>query len=136
MADKPSFLGSLASAAIGYVKGAIAGGLVGIAGGAAVGALVGLATGGLGAAVIGGAYIGGSVLASIGGLAGAVTDVVKYRSPPQPTMDDVKNVANAAYAQGMAVGQQIEQEREVASTRFRDQISRERTAMGVSQQIH
>lgn len=120
--QKASFFSSVMGGIGGYFKGMLAGGVVGAAGGALVGAVIAgftLLTGGVGtlgvaAAVVGaqalsGALIGGSALASIGAIAGAITGVVKTREANQPTAQDVVNVAKISFAQGVAVGHHLEQ---------------------------
>jgi hypothetical protein len=104
---KPSFFSSVASGIKGFFKGIIAGGTVGVLTGGIVGGIVGALTlnpmsilGGIGL----GAAIGGATFASIGAAAGTTTEVVRSREIGQVSGQDVANVANIAFAQGVTVG--------------------------------
>lgn len=140
--EKPSFLSSVVSGAKGWVKGLLAGGVVGVVTGGLVGVVVGVATGGFGIAALGaagvGAYVGGSILGSIGSLAGTVTEVVRSREAGQPSANDILNVAKVSYAQGIATGHALsqQQQQEAEQTAFRDRIIKERAAAAQSQIIH
>jgi hypothetical protein len=157
MADnqKPSFMRSMISGIAGYAKGAIAGGLVGALAGAAIGGVIALfspeagieifkaiATAGtqvpaLGATAIGaigGALSGGAVLASIGAFTGAITGVVKSREVAQQDLQQVADIAKASFAQGMAMGQELEQQR--SKTPWQDRIAAERTQTQSGPTLH
>lgn len=123
---KATFVQSVMAGIGGWVKGALSGGIVGAIGGALVGALVGgallaagtvalPATGALaaGAAIVGltaakGAAVGAAALGSIGATAGTITGVMRSREIGQPSAEDVVNVAKISFAQGVAVGHNIE----------------------------
>ena len=146
MAQKPSFFKSTKEGIAGFIKGTLAGGLVGIIAGGLVGAIIGAATGGFGLAVTGagallGAAYGGAVLGSIGSLAGTMTGVVRSREAGQVSGQDVTNIANIAFAQGLSMGH----ERAMASPetsgpesrKFREMIDRQREqAATQSKSIH
>jgi len=125
---RPSFFSSVRSGITGFVKGSIAGGLLGIISGVLVGAAIAaisLATVanpiGFVAAMGMGAYIGGTSLAFIGAAAGTMTGVVRSREAGQPTANDVVNVAKISFAQGVAVGHNIEHSQQMeTSTTHRD----------------
>lgn len=139
MADNvkpPSFFRTMMSGIRGYFKGTFVGGIVGILAGAAIGALVALA---LPASVIGTATVGsmalagaatvGSLFASVGALSGMVTDVVRSRQTAYHSAADTATVANIAFTQGVAVGQQMSVAEGEQRT-FRDKIEQERAAQG------
>jgi len=137
MADnKPSFLGSFADGAWGYIKGALVGAAIGIAAGAAIGAVLGLLTGGValaGAAALIGAKVGGSIMATIGSISGAATEVVKGREVGQPTVQDMANMAKISFVRGVGVGQQMQQA-QAAEQNVHRQRELERRAQLASQQ--
>ena len=130
--NKPSFFSSTMSGIGGYFKGAIAGALVGAAALAAITgilALTPLATAGaIGIAAAWGAGIFGSV----GAVAGATTGVVKSREVAQVDAQDVVNVANIAFAQGLVTGHEITAENPKAaaleSKKFRELVDKQRAA--------
>jgi hypothetical protein len=145
---KASFFSSVMSGIGGYFKGMLAGGVVGAVGGALVGAVIagitlatgGVATAGIAAALIGGqaltgALIGGSALASIGAIAGAITGVVKSREANQPTAEDVVNVAKISFAQGVAVGHNLEhaQHHQQGKGQHADRYLKEKAAVAMAE---
>ncbi len=130
---KPSFLRSMWEGIKGYIKGAIAGGIIGIVAGGIIGGLLSAFVPGAGEAVMAalsthgseaaaalmdlgapaaGAILGASTLGSafstMGGMAGAVTGVVRSREtegnmvPAEQAMNAVK----VAVVQGMAIENQ------------------------------
>jgi hypothetical protein len=117
--NKPSFLGSMMSGVGGYVKGLLAGGAIGAITGGILGAVVTL---GNPLGIAAGAAIGGATLGGIGALAGTVTGVVKAREAQAPAAQDVVNLANITFAQGVATGQQLEH----AKGGFRARLEAER----------
>jgi len=141
MPKPTSFFSSVMSGIAGYVKGALAGGVVGAIGGAVVGAAIGaftIATGGTFLAALAtvgtAAAVGGVSLASIGSIAGAMTGVVKSREAGQPSASDVVNVAKISFAQGVAVGHNIEHSaNQQQSTTHRDRVTQERAAVALSE---
>jgi hypothetical protein len=141
---KPSFLRSVMSGIGGYIKGALTGVTVGGLTGAGIGALVGIATGGVGAAAALGAALGASLLGTIGATAGTMTAIVRNREAAQPSADDVVKVAKISFAQGVAVGHNLEQaagqQAEMAETsKWRDKYAQEQAARAMgspSQSIH
>lgn len=142
MKPKASFVSSTWEGIKGYVKGVVAGGIIGIIGGAIGGAVLGFVTGGFGleaaiaTGLMGGA-IGGVSLAGIGGVAGAMTGVVRSREANQPTAEDIVNVAKISFAQGVGVGQHLghEQVRQATKsvTHHQDKIKGERAAMALAE---
>ena len=137
---KSSFFRSTMEGIKGYVKGAIAGGLTGIVAGAAVGAIVGifLPMGSIAAAGVGAMWVG-SALAGLGSFSGMATGVVQSREGAKINAQDVINVANISFAQGVSSAQQLAQaeEKSQPSTRWRDrEAQRRQVAMQQSQQIH
>lgn len=143
---KPSFAGSVMAGIGGWIKGALSGGIVGAIAGAVVGAVVGgiglaiaanpvtLAAGALavGATALTGAGIGAAALGSIGSVAGTVTGVVKSREVGQPTAEDVVNVAKISFAQGVAVGHNIEHAAHTQG-KHADKVTSERAAMAMAE---
>lgn len=166
MADnqKPSFISSVISGTKGYIKGMLGGGIVGALAGLAIGAVIALLSPASGITMLGaisteaastlatagmttfagalsGSLLGASFFGSVGGLAGAMTNVVKSREAAAPSASDVVGVAKATFAQGIAVGVQLAKEQGAAepeSTKFRDKVAQERAAQAatVSQQVH
>ena len=148
MPTKPTFFSSVLSGIAGYVKGMIVGGVTGGAVGAAVGAVIGIAAllvGGatlplipamlaIGGMAMGGAVLGGSFMAGIGALSGTVTGVVKSREASQPSTQDVLNVANISFAQGVESGRAMEQQQE--ETKWRDRYAKEKATPEQSQRAH
>jgi hypothetical protein len=138
MADgKPSFISSTLSGISGSLKGMLTGGGVGAIMGAVVGGIIGgLATGGAGIGVgaIVGAELLGITMGAIGALSGTVTAVVASREAAQPTASDMVNVAKIAYAQGVSVGKQMEQEqsKEAESTKWRDRHAQEQASKAIA----
>lgn len=133
MAQGKSFLGSLTDGVKGFAKGLLAGGVAGALIGGVVGATIGLLTGGVGivgAMALAGALNGGAILASIAAPAGTVTGVIKGREAAQPSTQDVVNLANMAFAQGVAVGHERAMENpeksQQESRQFRDMIEKQR----------
>jgi hypothetical protein len=153
---KPGFLSSMMSGIKGWVKGAIAGGVIGLIAGAVIGGVVALInpvagaevfalttaeTASLGAAtitVIGTALAGASALGSLGGLAGAMTEVVRSREAAQPSAQDIVGVAKMSFAQGVAVGHNIaqQQQQEQAGPSFVERENQRRAAAAQSQLVH
>lgn len=131
--QRPSFLSSVMAGVMGAVKGALALGAIAAVGGAAVGAIasggaipVALAFAGLAG------YAGGLLGASIGGYTG----VLQSREAAAPDAQDIINVANISFAQGVEVGhhqqaaqQSIAQVRE-AKNHFQEQLAAQRAGVG------
>lgn len=144
--EKPTFFQSMKSGINGYIKGLFAGGAVGAVTGALVGAAVaGLAAAGvitIGATTLGaigiGALVGANIFAGIGALSGMATEVVRSRERGQVSGQDVANVANIAFAQGITVGHELTVQNEQAagkkSDHFRKMVE-ERRAHTEQQQI-
>lgn len=140
--QKTSFIKSVLSGITGFVKGAVTGGVVGAVSGAAVGAVVGLLTGGVGAAgaaaLVGLGY-GAPIFAWIGGLTGMATGVVHSREP-EVSAQDVVNVANIAFAQGVQVGHEMTvahgQQAEAESRRWRAMEEQRRAQITEQQRQH
>jgi hypothetical protein len=152
---RPSFLSSMTSGIGGFFKGMLSGGVIGAVGGAllALAALgITAVTGvdvldaavpllgdvGIGA-VIGataatGAAIGGSALATVGAAAGTVTGVVKSREEGLPRAEDIVNVAKISFAQGVAVGHNIEHSaHQQQAGKHAEKVTAERAAMAVAE---
>ncbi|MFW0776616.1 MAG: hypothetical protein ACN2B6_02730 [Rickettsiales bacterium] len=110
MAKGTSFIESVSAGIRGYAKGLLVGGATGAVAGAVVGAIAVAVTGGglglaaLGAGALTGALSAGAAFAAIGAIAGLATDVVRSREKNQVSAEDVTNVANIAFAQGLAMG--------------------------------
>ncbi|MDX1975452.1 MAG: hypothetical protein SFT92_07225 [Rickettsiales bacterium] len=137
--DKPSFFESVISGIAGSVKGLLAGGAVGATLGGLIGGLLGaltLSPAMIGVGAIAGASLLGSTMAAVGGLAGTVTGVVKSRERSGPNEQDIVNLANIAFAQGVSAGQEMQQNQ--SKTSFTQRIMNERAAQppGASQSIH
>jgi hypothetical protein len=139
--SKPSFFRSTLSGIAGTFKGALAGAGVGAVMGAVLGAGFAVATGGFGLAAIAfGAIVGAELLAIpmsiVGALSGTVTGVVTSRETAQPSAGDMMNVAKIAYAQGVSVGRQLEQEQGqgTETTKWRDRHAQEQAAKAVAPQ--
>ena len=136
MAEKPSFLSSVASGIKGWAKGLLVGGMLGAASGAVIGAIVGVATAGFAApalAIIGtGMIMGASILGGAGAMAGTMTEVVRSRETA-PAADDVLNVAKISYAKGVSDGHQLAQEQ---GTKWQDQEKARAGARSASQLVH
>lgn len=157
---KPSFISSVASGIGGFIKGALSGGIMGALGGALVGlAAVGIAaiviptapiaaaagflglaadaTVGavLGSAALTGAAVGGAALATVGAGAGTMTGVIRSREEGQPKAEDIVNVAKISFAQGVAVGHNIEHSAQVqhGHTKHADKVTNERAAMAMAE---
>ena len=146
---KPSFFSSVASGIGGFVKGALSGGIMGIIGGALVGAAVaaigfiaapavGLTTAAIataiGAEAAIGAVLGGAALATIGAAAGTMTGVIKSREEGQPRAEDIVNVAKISFAQGVAVGHNIEHSaHQQHASKHADKVTTERAAMAMAE---
>ncbi len=156
---KPSFFSSVASGIGGFVKGALSGGIMGVIGGSLIAlAAVGIAavagvpmlgvgsvaaflateaatTGAVvGAAAITGAAVGGAALATIGAGAGTITGVIKSREEGQPKAEDIVNVAKISFAQGVAVGHNIEHSaHQQHATKHADKVTTERAAMAMAE---
>jgi|GEM_PF-4795429 len=146
---RPSFIGSVMSGIGGWIKGALSGGLVGALGGALVGAIVGgvglaLATGAApltlaaGAIAVGlsaatGAGIGAAALGAVGAVAGTVTGVVRSREAGQPSAEDVVNVAKISFAQGVAVGHNIEHAAHTQGNKHTTKVTTDRAAMAMAE---
>ena len=134
-----SFFGSIAGAVksgIGSMfKGSIALGIVGALVGAVMGAIAAPAGGMLAgaAAVAVGLGLEGAV---VGGFLGAITGVLKSREQHGPDAQDVVNVANMAFAQGVAVGRGQEIGRDVGHTRktdhFQQQLAAEKSGAAIA----
>lgn len=103
--QKPSFTSSLIAGAVGFAEGLLVLGLVGAIAGGGVGAILG-ATGLLAGEILGGAMVGaintGLIAASIGATVGPIVGVIQHRESASVDTQDVINVANIAFAQGMA----------------------------------
>ncbi len=122
---KPTFMESTLGGIKGTVKGLIAGGAIGAATGGVAGVVLGIfAPPLMPLLALGGALIGGATLGSIGSLAGTVTGVVQTRESKRPEAQDVVNIANMAFAQGVDAGQQMAQ----ARGGFVDRIAAERAS--------
>lgn len=132
LGNKPSFFSSVMSGIKGFVKGAFTGGFVGALVGGLIGAGLSAMTGGLAAPMVllgaigTGATFGGVVFSSIGSVAGAFTEVIRSREPQQPSAQDIVNIANIAFAQGVAASQHYNLDVDERSTKFRDRLAAER----------
>ncbi len=149
MADKPTFFGSLNASSWGFVKGAIALGVIGALGGAIIG--TGLGAFGIGVATtttsfvslagavkgaLLGAAIGAASLAELGAVIGTYTGVMQYREAATPSAQDIINVANISFAQGVSVGKNqniseraAEQVKE-AKRHFQETLTQQRGQLG------
>lgn len=157
---KPSFFSSVASGIGGFFKGALSGGAIGIIGGSllalaavgiaavagapvmatatAIGATMGIEVGigtVIGAVAAAGAVVGGTSMAAVGAAAGTMTGVVRSREEGQPKAEDIVNVAKISFAQGVAVGHNIEHSAQVqhGQTKHADKITTERAAMAMAE---
>ncbi len=122
---RPSFFYSVTRGIRGYLKGAIAGGSLGMAAGIALGAVVGAITGGLAAIATGAILFGLYGMLStgaVGAFAGLATEVVKSRETDLPSAGGIVNLANMAFAQGVASAEIGGPE----TTKFRNKILSER----------
>ncbi len=117
--QRPSFFESVKEGAKGWIKGALAGGSVGAVTGGIIGFLVTL---GNPFGALAGAVALGGLFSTIGATAGTVTGVVRSREARIPSTQDMLNLANITYAQGVATGQQLEQ----AKGGYADKIAAER----------
>ena len=151
MADKPSFFSSLTAGAIGMVKGTLALGIIGALVGSGVGAIAGASGLLAGTAVLAdaaavglsatftGAVLGSALFAqlgsSLGGIAGAVTGVMQNREQHGADAQDVTNIANMAFAQGIEAGrsqhvsEQSKQEVKTAADHFQKQLAAEKSGV-------
>jgi hypothetical protein len=105
--DKVSFLDSLKAGAFGMAKGAVMLGLLGIVAGGALGAALGAASiipGGAATAATLGAIAFGQMGTVIGTIIGGFTGVVASREVQAVDAQDVINIANISFAQGVEVG--------------------------------
>src|SRR5262245_20877852 len=102
--DKPSFFHSMRSGISGFSKGLFAGGAVGALNGLVVGAILAIFSGP--GVILGSIATGIALFASVGAFSGTVTEVVRSREAHQVSGQDVANVANIAFAQGVQVGHQ------------------------------
>lgn len=149
MADgKPSFFSSVASGITGSLKGAAVGSLVGAVLGAAIGATIAIFTAGFGlAAIASGAALGASIvgvtMGAIGSASGMVTGIVTHHEAAKSPAE-MENIVKVAYAKGVSVGRQIEQEQlqahrqahEHEDTKWRDRHAQEQAAQAISKTIH
>jgi len=126
MADQPSFFNTLMSGTKGMAKGAaILGGI-----GLVTGALLSFVFGGA-PAVIGGAIGFALMGGAAGSLIGAFTGVAQSREIQAADPQDIINLANITFAQGVAVGRSKELskqnavELEQAASSFREKIASE-----------
>jgi hypothetical protein len=139
--EEPSFFQSVKSGIGGFIKGIFAGGTVGAVTGAVIGAAVaGLAAAGaitIAATALGaigtGALIGAVAFGAIGSFSGMTTEVVKSRQKIHHVSgQDVLNVANIAFAQGITVGHEmtVQNAKEGAkkSDHFRKMVEERRAA--------
>ena len=129
--QKPSFLESLKAGSVGLIKGAAILGIIGFALGGIVGAALALATPAATALPIMGLAISfGNIGISIGALVGAFTGVTQAREVQAADPQDIINMTNMAFAQGVSAGrdknvsqQAVEELKEASSTRFQDTLS-------------
>jgi hypothetical protein len=123
----------------GMVKGIVALGIIGAIGGALVIGGLGVAAGG-GIAQIAtlaglGAIGGGIKFAGIGALVGAVMGVMQNREQHGSDAQDVTNIANMAFAQGMAAGrnkdvsEHSKEEVKTAADHFQKQLAAEKSGV-------
>jgi hypothetical protein len=91
----------------------------------------------VGSAALTGAAVGGAALATVGAGAGTLTGVIKSREEGQPKAEDIVNVAKISFAQGVAVGHNIEHSAQVqhghAATKHADKVTTERAAMAMAE---
>ena len=124
MSDRPGFFETLISGAVGMAKGAMILGGIGLA----VGGLLSLALGGA-AAVVSGALGFAMMGAVAGGLIGAFTGVAQTREAQASDPQDIINLANISFSQGVSVGRSKElskeraEELEQSASHFREKIA-------------
>lgn len=132
--ERPSFFESLIAGAKGIVKGAIVLGAMGLIGGGLIGGLLGgtgIITGGALVAGLAGGVAMGNMGVLVGGIIGAVTGVVQHREAANPDPQDIINVANISFAQGVETGRHKNVSQEActelheASSKFRDKLKSE-----------
>lgn len=138
--DDQPFNRSLLAGLKGMAKGALVLGITGLIAGAALGGLLGAT-----AIMPGGALFVGSTAAAalgqmgavIGTIIGGFTGVVASREVQAPDAQDVINIANISFAQGVAVGRSKElsegnaQELAEAARTFQDRLAAEKPATRV-----
>ena len=103
---KPSVIGSLAAGTLGFIKGAIALGAIGAAVGTVIGAGLGAFGIGTSSMAAGAAFgaVRGVAYAALGAIIGGASSVMQYREAKGPDAQDIINVANISFAQGVEVG--------------------------------
>ncbi len=105
--EKPSFFESLKAGFFGMVRGAVIVGAIGLVAGAGLGALlggIGIVPGGAAAVATVGAIGFAQMGVSVGGLIGSFTGIAMSREAVAVDAQDVINVANISFAQGVETG--------------------------------
>jgi uncharacterized protein YcfJ len=139
VADKKIRMLSIGRGIGGYFKGFLVGGAVGAIAGGLVGAVVGAALSGFNpiAMAIGavkGAVVGGSLFGNIGGISGAMTEVVRTNMhTDRIPEEDAVAMAKVAYAQGLAKSKQPMLEKD-AGTQWQDRHAAQLAEQAKAQQ--
>lgn len=148
MAQQSGFSENFGAAVRGLVKGAIILGAAGLAVGGLVGLGIDLAGGGGAFAAaaqatglsttaytaLASALTFGQMAAAVGAVAGAATGVMQRREPQAVDPQDIVNIANISFAQGMEAGRSqsvsMASKMDVAqtATRFQDRLAAEKAA--------
>lgn len=104
MENKPTFFESLRAGVYGMAKGALMLGGIGLVVGGGVGALIGALPGVSLFAGLAGAALFAEMGMLVGGVLGAFTGIAQSREQGVVSAEDVVNVANISFAQGVEAG--------------------------------
>ena len=141
MADKASFFSSLMAGISGFVKGTIALGIVGALVGATGGAIIGAFSaeaGAVAATAIAGAINTGAIGAMLGSTFGPIVSILQSREQGAVDGQDVVNVANMAFAQGMQAGRSknvsepSKEQVQHAADHFQKQLAAEKSSPAIA----